>query len=100
METIINIVGFGRLYTEYGIVGRKIFNFLVWFHDRTTARAFIVEHEADRAILRRIARKPVYATHGSGLNVADFSANGLIKVKPCAWVISVDFTIVRAAMKY
>ena len=73
METIINIVGFGRLYTEYGIVGRKIFNFLVWFHDRTTARAFIVEHEADRAILRRIARKPVYATHGSGLNVADFS---------------------------
>ena len=100
METIINIVGFGRLYTEYGIVGRKIFNFLVWFHDRTTARAFIVEHEADRAILRRIARKPVYATHGSGLNVADFSRKRPHKSKTLRLVISVDFTIVRAAMKY
>ena len=72
LETIINIVGFGRLYTDYGVIGRGIFNLIVCFHDRTTAHAFIVEHDADKAILDRLVTKPVYATHGDGLDVFGF----------------------------
>ena len=68
MKTIINIVGFGRLYSDYGFLGRFIFNFIVWFHDKTTARAFIVEHDVDKAHLERFVRRPVFTTHGSGLD--------------------------------
>jgi len=72
MRTVINIVGFGRLYSEYGYFGRFIFNLIVWFHDRTTARAFIVEHQVDKALLERFVRHPVYTTHGSGLDTDGF----------------------------
>ena len=73
MKTIINIVGFGRLYSDYGFLGRFIFNFIVWCHDRTTARAFIVEHDVDKAILERFVRRPVFTTHGSGLDTEGFT---------------------------
>ncbi len=73
MRTIINIVGFGRLYTDYGLLGRFIFNFIVWFHDKTTARAFIVEHDVDKALLERFVRRPVFTTHGSGLDTEGFT---------------------------
>ena len=73
MKTVINIVGFGRLYSDYGIIGRFIFNFIVWFHDRTTARAFIVEHDVDKALLERFVRRPVFTTHGSGLDTEGFT---------------------------
>ena len=72
MKTVINIVGFGRLYSDYGIIGRFVFNFIVWFHDRTTARAFIVEHDVDKALLERFVRCPVFTTHGSGLETEGF----------------------------
>jgi glycosyltransferase involved in cell wall biosynthesis len=68
IRTIINIVGFGRLYSDYGCLGRAIFNSIVWAHDRTTALAFIVEHDEDRLLLEKFVRKPVFTTHGSGLN--------------------------------
>ena len=73
MKTVINIVGFGRLYSDYGIIGRFIFNCIVWFHDRSTARAFIVEHDVDKALLERFVRRPVFTTHGSGLDTAGFT---------------------------
>ena len=73
MKTIINIVGFGRLYSDYGFLGRFIFNFIVWFHDKTTARAFIVEHDVDKALLERFVRRPVFTTHGSGLDTEGFT---------------------------
>ena len=73
MKTVINIVGFGRLYSDYGFLGRFIFNFVVWFHDRTTARAFIVEHDVDKAVLERFVRCPVFTTHGSGLDTEGFT---------------------------
>lgn len=69
---IIIIVGFGRLYTEYGFFGRFIFNSIVWLHDKTNAFAFIVEHETDKKILENFVKSPVYTTHGSGLNVTGF----------------------------
>ena len=73
MKTIINIVGFGRLYSDYGFLGRFIFNFIVWLHDRTTACAFIVEHAVDKALLERFVRRPVFTTHGSGLDTEGFT---------------------------
>lgn len=73
MKTVINIVGFGRLYSDYGIIGRIVFNLIVWFHDRTTSRAFIVEHDVDKALLKRFVRHPVFTTHGSGLNTEGFT---------------------------
>lgn len=63
MKTVINIVGFGRLYSDYGIAGRFVFNFIVWLHDRTTACAFIVEHDVDKALLDRFVNSPVFTTH-------------------------------------
>ena len=71
--SVFNIVGFGRLYTDYGFFGRCIFNSVVWLHDRTHALAFIVEHEADKSILERFVNKPVYTTHGSGLSIEGFT---------------------------
>ena len=81
VKTIINIVGFGRLYSDYGIFGRATFYMIVWLHDRTTAQAFIVEHENDKILLEQIVSKPVYTTHGSGLNVDGFSRKRLHKNK-------------------
>ena len=72
MKTVINIVGFGRLYSDYGIAGRFVFNFIVWLHDRTTACAFIVEHDVDKALLDRFVNGPVFTTHGSGLDTEGF----------------------------
>lgn len=72
VRTVINIVGFGRLYSDYGIFGRAAFNTVLWLHDKTTAQAFIVEHNTDKRLLEKIVRKPVYTTHGSGLNIEGF----------------------------
>ena len=58
---------------DYGLIGRFIFNFIVWFHDKTTARAFIVEHDVDKALLERFVRRPVFTTHGSGLDTEGFT---------------------------
>ena len=51
-RTILAIVGFGRLFSDYGLIGRLAFKLIVFFHDRTTAQAFIVEHDVDKAILQ------------------------------------------------
>jgi glycosyltransferase involved in cell wall biosynthesis len=72
-KTILAIVGFGRLYSDYGLLGRLAFALLVLFHDRTTAHAFVVEHDVDKAILQKFVRRPVFTTHGSGLDTTGFS---------------------------
>ena len=87
MKTVINIVGFGRLYSDYGIFGRYVFNFIVWFHDRTTARAFIVEHDVDKALLKRFVRRPVFATHGSGFSTEGFTR----KRKPPGKILQIGY---------
>ena len=75
VKTIINIVGFGRLYSDYGIYWSKNFLYDCMVHDRTTAQAFIVEHEEDKIILEQIVSKPVYTTHGSGLSADGLASN-------------------------
>ena len=87
MKTVINIVGFGRLYSDYGIFGRFIFNSIVRLHDRTTACAFIVEHDHDKEHIERIASKPVFTTHGSGLDTTGFS----LKRKPYRKPIQIGY---------
>jgi glycosyltransferase involved in cell wall biosynthesis len=87
MKTVITIVGFGRLYSDYGFLGRFIFNLIIWFHDRTTARAFIVEHDIDKALLERFVRRPVFTTHGSGLDTEGFTR----KRKPNRKIIQIGY---------
>ena len=74
-KLVLNIVGFGRLYTDYGIMGRSIFMFVVWLHDRVSTEAFIVEHEDDQKHLKKFVKKPIFVTHGSGLDVSGFQCN-------------------------
>lgn len=81
ISTVINIVGFGRLYSDYGFLGRTVFNLIVWTHDRTTALAFIVEHDEDKLLLEKFVRKPVFATHGSGLNTKGMTSRRTQSVK-------------------
>ena len=44
----------------------------MWFHDRTTARAFVVEHDVDKALLKRFVRR-LFTTHGSGPDTEGFT---------------------------
>ena len=44
------------------------------FHDRTTARAFIVEHDVDKALLEQFVHHPVFTTH-KWLDTEDSRAN-------------------------
>ena len=86
-KTVINIVGFGRLYSDYGIFGRFVFNLVVWFHGKTTAHAFIVEHEIDKTLLERFVHCPVFTTHGSGLNIDGFTR----KRKPRGKILQIGY---------
>ena len=71
-KTIINLVGFGRIYTDFGFIGKWFFNSVVKIYSFTSAKAFIVEHSADKKILESLTLKKVFTTHGSGLDTAGF----------------------------
>ena len=73
MKTVVSLVGFGRLYSDYGAAGRFVFNAIVRLYGRFSACAFIVEHEVDRLILERLTSKPVFSSHGSGLDTEGFT---------------------------
>ena len=73
MKTVVQLTGFGRLYTDYGFPGRLCFYFGVWLMGLYSACAFIVENDVDRAEIARITRRPVFTIHGSGLNVDGFT---------------------------
>lgn len=71
-RSVVNIVGFGRLYSDYGIAGRIIFNTLIRLYSQFSALAFIVEHDVDRRLLEKLSARPVFTTHGSGLDIEGF----------------------------
>jgi glycosyltransferase involved in cell wall biosynthesis len=71
-KTVVNLVGFGRLYSDYGAAGRAIFNTVIRLYSYFSALAFIVEHDVDRALLEKLTSIPVYTTHGSGLDTMGF----------------------------
>ena len=71
-KTVVNIVGFGRLFSSFGVIGRIIFNTVVRLYCRRSTKAFIVENDADRAYLECLTAAPVFKSHGSGLDVEGF----------------------------
>lgn len=71
-KTVVNIVGFGRLYSDYGAAGRAIFNTFIRLYSYFSALAFIVEHDVDRSLLKNLTHVPVCTTHGSGLDIEGF----------------------------
>ena len=78
---VLNIVGFGRLYSDYGLLGRVAFNSIIRLYGLTSCPGFIVEHQTDQACLERLGLKPVFTSHGSGLDVDGFTRNRPAKRK-------------------
>lgn len=72
---VLNIVGFGRLYSDYGRLGRILFNLIVRLYYWRSCAGFIVEHDLDKSCLERLGVGPVFVTHGSGLDVDGFKRN-------------------------
>ena len=77
--SIICIVGFGRVFTDYGILGRLIFWLLIKLLDFRSALGFITENDEDYEWLSSVTKSPVYFTHGSGLDPSRFFKK--VKVK-------------------
>ncbi len=71
-KTIINLVGLGRFYTDFGFIGRWFFNTVVKIYGFSSAQAFIVEHSTDKKIIQNLTKRNVYTTHGSGLDATEF----------------------------
>ena len=69
---VLNITGFGRLYTNYGFIGRTMFNMLVRIYAIRGCAGFIVEHDVDKQQLKKLGVKPIFTTHGSGLDIDGF----------------------------
>lgn len=69
---VINLIGLGRLYSDYGWVGQFIFNCFIRLYSAWCALAFIVENEEDALIIKKLTSRPVYKTHGSGLDKSGF----------------------------
>lgn len=78
---VLNIVGFGRLYSDYGLLGRFVFNTIIRLYGITSCRGFIVEHNTDQACLEQLGLAPVFTSHGSGLDVDGFTRNRPAKRK-------------------
>lgn len=74
INCVVSLVGFGRLYTDYGFFGRFLFLSIVWIYAKTRALAFIVEHESDKKVIEKVVKSDVYTTHGSGLDASSFFA--------------------------
>lgn len=72
-KTVVNLVGFGRLFSNYGLPGRLVFNLAVRLYSWLSAKAFIVEHDVDFHYLKSLTDTPIYITHGSGLDIEGFT---------------------------
>lgn len=87
--SIICIVGFGRIYTDFGFLGKLFFWSIVKLIDLRSAIGFIVENDEDYTILKKVVRTPVYFTHGSGLDPSGFEIKKDVKNKrPCIGYLS------------
>lgn len=72
IKPVLNITGFGRLYSNYGIIGRTLFNMIVRLYDFRGCAGYIVEHDVDKCHLEQIGVGPIFTTYGSGLDVEGF----------------------------
>lgn len=69
---VLNITGFGRLYSNYGIIGRAVFNMILRLYKLRGCAGYIVEHDVDKSYLEQIVGGPIFTTYGSGLDVEGF----------------------------
>lgn len=72
-KTVVNLVGFGRLFSNFGLPGRLVFNLAVRLYGWFSAKAFIVEHDVDLNYLKSLTDTPIYLSHGSGLDIEGFT---------------------------
>ena len=84
---IMYFTGFGRLYTDFGALGRLIFNTLVVISSIRHNRHFIVENRFDRHVVAKLSKRPVTQTNGSGFNNSLYSAPAHDSSKPYGKVI-------------
>ena len=79
--SIICLVGFGRIYTDFGLFGKFVFWLIVKLVDVRSAIGFVVENDEDYTLLSDFVRNPVYFTHGSGLDPTGFEKKDKVKNK-------------------
>ena len=70
---VVYLTGLGRVYSDYNIIGRVIFNLIVKFYGMTSAAGFIVENDADKSHLDALGVGPTFVTKGSGLDIEGFT---------------------------
>ena len=71
-KTVLYFTGFGRLFTDFGSIGRFLFYLLIQIYKSTSLAAIIVENVDDKNFITDNFRVPVFMTHGSGLSVEYF----------------------------
>ena len=74
-KTVIYLTGFGRLYTDYGFIGRWAFGTIIKLYNKASAIGFIVEHQKDKTELEKFVNTEVFSTHGSGLDPKKLKLN-------------------------
>ncbi len=64
--TIVYFTGFGRLYTDFYILGRLTFKFLLILIGLARVNAIFVENLDDKNLIAKVISTPVYHVNGSG----------------------------------
>ena len=65
---ILYFTGFGRLYTDFGLLGRIAFSLLIMLASLRKHRKFIVENAHDRRVISQWTRCDIVCVNGSGFN--------------------------------
>ena len=65
---ILYFTGLGRLYTDFSILGRVIFYFIIILASLRKKRKFIVENSNDRQVISRWSKREISLINGSGFN--------------------------------
>ena len=73
---ILYFTGLGRLYTDFGFLGKMVFSLIIMLASLSQKRKFIVENAHDRRVISRWTRRDIALINGSGFNKA------LYKKKP------------------
>lgn len=71
-KTVLYFTGFGRLFTDFGLMGRVLFFLLIKIYKSTTLAAIIVENDDDKNFINDNFHVPVFMTLGSGLSTEKF----------------------------
>jgi glycosyltransferase involved in cell wall biosynthesis len=84
---VLYFTGLGRLYTDFGILGRLAFMLMVKFSGLRGNRHFIIENKHDCRVLSRWTRRPITQINGSGLNKSLYKVSRASASSPAGHVI-------------